>query len=136
MSVYLGNTLVSTNGGLTAAGAVDLFYPVGSIYLSVNSTNPSSIFGGTWVAFGAGRVLVGVDANDEDFESAMLDGGEKTVALSYQLEGIKPTVEEATGYGLNMVNGFKDRVVVIGDGPGSLNNLQPYITCYMWRRTA
>lgn len=92
MSLYLGSNLVSANGVLIGAGAVDLFYPVGSIYLSVNSTNPGSIFGGTWVAFGAGRVLVGVDANELD--------------------------------------------VVLYDEPATLNNLQPDITCYMWRRTA
>lgn len=34
-------------------------YPVGSIYLSVKNTNPSTYFGGTWVAWGSGRVPVG-----------------------------------------------------------------------------
>lgn len=36
-------------------------YPVGSIYLSVNSTNPSELFGGTWQSIGSGRVLQGAD---------------------------------------------------------------------------
>lgn len=36
----------------------DLVYPVGSIYISVNSTNPSTFFYGSWSAFGTGRTLV------------------------------------------------------------------------------
>ena len=39
-------------------------YPVGSIYMSVTNTNPSAYFGGTWAAWGSGRVPVGVDASD------------------------------------------------------------------------
>ena len=35
-------------------------YPVGSIYMSVKNTNPSTFFGGTWVAWGQGRVPVGM----------------------------------------------------------------------------
>lgn len=41
----------------------DKIYPVGSIYMSVNNTNPSLLFGGTWVAWGGGRVPVGVGNN-------------------------------------------------------------------------
>ena len=33
-------------------------YPVGSIYCSIDSTDPGTLFGGTWVAIGAGRALV------------------------------------------------------------------------------
>ena len=59
-------------------------YPIGSIYLSVSATNPGSIFGGTWVAFGAGRVLIGVDAGDPDFSTPEKTGGAKTVRSSAQ----------------------------------------------------
>lgn len=47
-----------------ASGAI---YPVGSIYMSVKNTNPSTYFGGTWVAWGTGRVPIGVNANDTNF---------------------------------------------------------------------
>lgn len=57
---------------------VDLIYPVGSIYLSVNSVNPSTLFGGTWEAWGSGKVPVGVDTSDTDFDTVEETGGAKT----------------------------------------------------------
>ena len=46
-------------------------YPVGSIYLSVKNENPSTKFGGTWVAWGSGRVPVGVNSSDSSFKSSL-----------------------------------------------------------------
>lgn len=40
----------------TASGIVDLIYPVGSVYLSVSSTNPSQLFGGTWEQITQGSI--------------------------------------------------------------------------------
>lgn len=53
-------------------------YPVGSIYMSVNNTNPSTLFGGTWVAWGSGKVPVGVDTSDTDFDTVEKTGGAKS----------------------------------------------------------
>ncbi len=54
-------------------------YPVGSIYISVNSTNPGTSLGvGTWVAFGAGRVPVGFDAGQIEFDTDEQTGGSMT----------------------------------------------------------
>ena len=57
-------------------------YPVGSIYISVASTSPATLFGGTWVAFGAGRVLVGINSGDADFDTVEETRGEKTHTLT------------------------------------------------------
>lgn len=57
---------------------IDIFYPVGSIYESVNSTNPSSFMGGTWEAFGAGRVTVGINTSDSNFNTVKKTGGSST----------------------------------------------------------
>lgn len=58
-------------------------YPVGSLFLSVLSSNPAAQLGyGVWAAFGAGRALVGVDVGDTDFDAAEKTGGAKTVALT------------------------------------------------------
>lgn len=64
------------------AGSADILYPVGSIYLSVINTNPSTYFGGTWVSFGAGRMLVGVNTADTDFNTVEKTGGSKTNTLA------------------------------------------------------
>ena len=61
---------------------IDRTYPVGSIYLSVNETNPAQYFGGTWVAWGSGRVPVGVNASDENFDAVEKTGGSAAVSLS------------------------------------------------------
>jgi hypothetical protein len=62
---------------------IDTLYPVGAVYISTLSTNPATLLGrGTWSAFGAGRVPVGVDGNDSDFDTAEKTGGAKTVAAT------------------------------------------------------
>ena len=137
-------------------------YPVGSIYMSVNNTNPSSLFGGTWVAWGAGRVPVGVDAADTDFDTVEETGGAKEVTLTGAQSGVQAhnhiiqaniTSVEASGYSLpnDPLGAFVNRVIVKNDSTKSTTlvenataknatsahtNLQPYITCYMWKRTA
>ena len=45
---------------------VNLLYPIGSIYISINSKNLSEIFGGTWERI-KGKMLLGVDEDDQEF---------------------------------------------------------------------
>lgn len=54
-------------------------YPIGSIYTSVNNVNPTSLFGGTWVAYSQGRTLVGVDTTQPEFDSVKKAGGHKNM---------------------------------------------------------
>ena len=126
---------------------VDLFYPVGSIYLSVNSTNPSQLFGGTWEQWGKGRVPVGVDTSQEEFKTVEKLGGSKYLQ--------RHTHKIYAGYGQNGSYGqdsfeFRQAInnrdyynsatggieFISQSGDGDSGNLQPYITCYMWKRTA
>jgi hypothetical protein len=56
--------------------------PVGAIHVSVDPTNPATTLGyGTWAAFGTGRVIVGVDVGDTDFDTVMETGGSKTATI-------------------------------------------------------
>lgn len=128
---------------------IDAIYPVGSIYMSVNNVNPSELLGGTWVAWGAGRVPVGVDPSDKAFNTVEKKSGEqvhvltqselpptlsfKTDSIGFQVygEGTNQGEEVATAFGSNTT------LTLINSGGGNAhNNLQPYITCYMWKRTA
>jgi len=77
---------LKTNEKNSLVGAIneifDKMYPIGCIYMSATNVNPSQLFGGTWVSWGAGRVPVGIDTSDQDFNTAGKTGGAKTVALS------------------------------------------------------
>ena len=156
---------------------IKTMYPVGSIYMSVNNTNPSTYFGGTWVAWGAGRVPVGVNASDSNFSTVEKTGGASTVTLAAsQIPShthAKGTLATASAgahtHNLNLTKttwagSSSSRVVVDSTdytamtnkatasagahthtisgstaatgGGGAHSNLQPYITCYMWKRTA
>lgn len=56
--------------------------PVGGIHITVNGENPATALGyGTWSAFGEGRVLVGVDPLDPDFDTVLETGGSKTAVV-------------------------------------------------------
>jgi microcystin-dependent protein len=60
-------------------------WPVGSVFVSVVATNPNTLLGfGTWAAIGAGRVPVGFDSNDTDFDTLKETGGAKTHTLTTQ----------------------------------------------------
>lgn len=63
--------------------ALNKRYTVGSIYISTSSTNPSSLFGGTWERYAGGRKLVSTGSNGTtNYTSANATGGNKTVTLS------------------------------------------------------
>ena len=73
---------IATHAATPHGGGGEAF-PVGSVFIAVVSTDPATLLGyGTWSAFGAGRVLVGRDAGDTDFDTAEETGGAKTKAIS------------------------------------------------------
>ncbi len=136
-------------------------FPVGSVFITVTNTNPSTFLGGTWQSFGAGRVLVGVDTTQTEFNTVLKSGGAKTHTLTEeQLPAIKGQIafhgagtatvlQGASGkfsatvsrsnYGAsNITSGASsyDAVNLSFGGGQAHNNLQPYITVYFWRRTA
>ena len=80
--------LETTSAGVTVTGTVTgnlaAAYPVGSIYMNASvSTNPATLLGfGTWAAFGAGRMPIGINSGDSDFDTLEETGGAKTHTLA------------------------------------------------------
>tara|TARA_R100000654_G_scaffold30270_1_gene54985 strand:+ start:199 stop:927 length:729 start_codon:yes stop_codon:yes gene_type:complete len=137
-----------TVGGNTAA-TLQAVYPVGSIYINAAvATNPATLLGfGTWVAFGAGRVMVGIDSSDTDFDTAQETGGSKTHTLTTsELPSHTHTLNIPSSENGGTSNDhalFPDNTssgetfTTAATGSNSAhNNVQPYIVVYMWRRTA
>ena len=126
-----------------------LMHRVGDIIFSTSDENPSTIYGGTWVAWGKGQVPVGVDTSDSDFNTVEKTGGEKEHTLTVDempshTHAQYVTADNQAGAGIR-VDYTKDGTSIPypqGIDTGSSgenqphNNLQPYITCYMWKRTA
>lgn len=145
-------------------------YPVGSIYTNSSvSTNPGTLLGfGTWVAFGAGRVMVGFNASNSLFDTAEETGGSAdavvvshshtatstvsetphshTTALYYRPNSASGTAQSyaqnTTGFGGQISTDAASTGITVATsisttGSSATNaNYQPYITVYMWKRTA
>ena len=140
---------VTTAIAATAAAVANAVYPVGSIFTTVTAYANSAavvnaIGGGTWVAFGAGRVLVGLDANQTEFDTVSEEGGSKTQALS--IANLPAHTHSFTytqrgdsfggGYAMSEATGGSTRTTSSQGSGTAHNNLQPYIVVYMWKRTA
>jgi hypothetical protein len=86
-SAGTSTTQLATTAFVTTA--LQAIYPVGSIYINASSSNnPATLLGfGTWEAFGAGRVMVGLNGSDTDFDTAEETGGSKTSSSSGTISG-------------------------------------------------
>ena len=144
-----GQISFTTLSGVTAT--IANAYPVGSIYMNCsNATNPGTLLGfGSWSSFGSGRVLIGIDSSDTDFDSAEETGGSKTHTLSiaelpahtHQISG--HISRSGFSFEHHQTNSrlpgqtFDTNPNVSNTGSGSAhNNVQPYIVVYMWKRTS
>lgn len=136
--------LLADIGAATVSAMLDKAYPVGSIYMSVNSTNPQNLFGGTWVQIkdrfllAAGTTYKAGATGGEAAHTLTVDeipnhqhvlwypneGGEQSAAIGYPEAGSKNTwYAEASKTG--------------GAGGGAAHtNMPPYLSVYVWKRTA
>tara|TARA_R100000655_G_scaffold74485_2_gene113018 strand:+ start:1667 stop:2563 length:897 start_codon:yes stop_codon:yes gene_type:complete len=152
---------INTTGGQFQLNGTNIFekiYPVGSIYINAAvSTNPGTLLGfGTWAAFGAGKVPVGIDSSDTDFDTAEETGGSKTSALpdhTHQwFDGTRSGASSGIDFSSSFTSGSFNSSGVADDFSGdpdtgdfytanpssspTISTIQPYIVVYMWKRTA
>lgn len=126
-------------------------YEIGDIFLTFNTSNPGARFGGTWELVAKGCTLIGVDPNQTEFNVVKKTGGSKTVTLTTsQIPPHAHTTNVAIDGGSDagerdrlMLNGWGDArwwsgtTQNLNTGGGEAhNNLQPYITCYIWEKIA
>ncbi len=123
-------------------------YPVGSIFTSATHSTVAAVeglFGGTWLVFGTGRVLVGYDAGATEFDAAGKEGGEKTHTLTIaeipsHTHTYQEAVDNADTSGRRNPRTIDQRIdssdTGATGGGGAHNNLQPYIVVYMYKRNS
>jgi hypothetical protein len=141
-------------------------YPVGSVYSNATSgTNPATLLGfGTWTAFGAGKVMVGLDSGDATFSTVGNVGGSKDAIVVSHTHTATSTVTDpghthttsysayspsggggisggSYGFGTISLNSATTGITVAtsnaSTGSSATNaNLMPYVVVYMWKRTA
>lgn len=123
---------------------VDLIYPVGSIYMSVNATNPSALFGGTWEQIKDRFLLAAGDSH-----AAGRTGGEETHTLTaaelpdhthtfkYTGQSVMEGVNAIRLYqaASNQYNAYSGGQSSNCKGQAH-NNMPPYLAVYVWKRTA
>jgi hypothetical protein len=160
-----GNSSTALATTAFVQAALQALHPVGSIYTSTSATNPGTSFGfGTWVAFGAGRVLIG---DGGGYAAGSTGGSANSVLISHAhtasssssvsdpshvhsftaVQDITGTRYPGGGVGLGTTSNTAAAVTGIsvststtvnsaGSGSGTNENLQPYVVVYMWNRTA
>jgi microcystin-dependent protein len=123
---------------------------VGDLYITTSTVAPATRLGfGTWVAFGAGRVLVSLDVGDPDFDTVRETRGAKTHTLtvneipSHNHQTLRERSATTGGATTQIArtgdtSSTVDTNVFTENTGGGLahNNLQPSIVVYIWERTA
>jgi len=107
-------------------------YFVGSIYKSIDPTDPGLLFGGTWVPHAEGRMLVGVDPLDPDFATPGLEGGHKLMQAHTHGDNFDPStglIQSGSSVGSRDDDKSSQ---TSSTGGGDSENMPPYTTVYVW----
>lgn len=165
LSQYVTAEDIASTAAVDYSEILSKIYPVGSIYMSATLSTASQVnaaLGGTWVAWGSGRVPVGVDSSQTEFDTVEETGGSKYIqnhthdirwtsqsgrrvfmsyssgnVSSFDLAGWKSV--NAASSDTSPTNIMAGKLHDTSDNfrlmnTGNAGNLQPYITCYMYKR--
>lgn len=142
---------------VTKEALINLIYPIGSIYISTNSTSPATLFGGSWSQI-QGQFLL---ASSSTY-AAGSTGGEATHTLTQSempkhwhnfarqqwfnvdetttnvgsVYSWKTTTGGSTSTGYVWSTSMTDAARGVVGGNAAHNNMPPYLSVYMWKRTA
>ena len=141
--------LEQNSGGIDRDQLLDLVYPIGSLYMSMNATDPKDLFGGTWERI-KDRFIY---ANGDSTASGATGGstvhnhglGSGFTAMNIGDGGIQYQEKQVGAWGTNAAmnigtsynsNQTKSWGIALGGATDNGNNIPPYITAYIWKRTA
>ena len=155
MAYNSSHTGAQHDGYVTKTEIINLIYPVGSIYTSVNSTSPATLFGGTWAQI-TGRFLLACDST----YTAGSTGGETAHTLTtsempshrhdlyvynddFSNGGDAETdfnkKKTSPGFTYDVALGQNrwtySQLTSVGSDVAH-NNMPPYLAVYVWKRTA
>lgn len=144
MSYINGNRIIKTY--ITKYLDLDSVYPVGSIYMSVNSTSPNTLFGGTWeqlkdkFLLGAGDTYSNGATGGEATHQLTIDeipSHDHYIETSRQYETGSSTDSTKIGRTTSNADGGNSTISTRNTGGGQAhNNMPPYLVVYIWKRTA
>lgn len=132
----------------TMEDMVDMVYPVGSIYMSVNSTSPSTLFGGTWEQLT--DTFLYATSTTADASSTTATGGEATHTLTtnempshhhsflilkqHKTGGTLSSKHRSTWSSSNDSQEWDSQEISDTGGGQAHNNMPPYMKVFMWKR--
>lgn len=145
-----------SGGSVDKSTIVNMIYPVGSIYMSVNATSPASLFGGTWQRIQDTFLLAG-----GSYHPPGETGGAKQYSLSVSHKHLAPVGYNASAVGAVAINGSTSggsgklyrtvspdysgaslgsnvNVLYTDDAnvEATIPTIPPYLSVYVWKRTA
>lgn len=127
------------------SGLLNLIYPVGSIYISVNSTSPHDLFGGTWeqikdrFLLACGSTYANGATGGEAFHTLTVDEMPNhrhglDYYINYNLDG---GYDKLLAYGSTTAEVHNTDYFMNFTGGGEAhNNMPPYLAVYIWERIA
>jgi hypothetical protein len=142
---HIAKTPTELNAAL--GGDASAAWPVGSVFTSVVSTNPATLLGfGTWSSIATGQVLIGLDSEDTDFDTAEKTGGNKVVESSAQTFAGNVNTTSAANTGATKIGSTTSTATLKAhthtltptgtNTPGAATSVvQPYFVVYFWKRT-